>query len=598
MARSPQTGSAVNPLNGGGLPAHTVRTTGRDWSNLRTSLDARLASLEMYRWSWWVHWRDLAEYMLPRRFEWLITPNRFNKGSPINQRIIDSTGTLAARTLAAGLMSGTTSPARQWFWLTIADKQLAQTSPVKLWLEAVTNVMRGVMAGSNYYSAKGIQYFDEVLFGTAPMVIYDNLEEPDKVIRCFNPPCGEYYAAANSNFTVDTLLRKFVLTIDQLGREYGVEALSEEDAAAFKAGGSSADREVVVCSAIEPNGEYVNGESARGATGVPRHFRFRQVDWRFGSSQQDVLRVQGFFEKPFSCPRWDTEANSAYGRSPAMDALGDVKQLQLEQKRKAQAIDKMVNPPLIADVQMKNQPASLLPGAMNYVSSLGPGTGVRPIFTVMPPIAELKQDIAEVQARIKEIFYNDLFLMISSLDTVRSATEIDARKEEKLIQLGPVLERNDTEGLDPDINRIFHICARRGMFPPPPPELAGHPVKVSYVSILADEQRATATASIERLMQFVGSLAGADPGALDKVDFDAAIQRYADLLHVPPNLLRDEPQVQKLRQARAKQQQAAAATQASLAAVQGAQTLSKTDVGGGMNALQAILGGAPAAGSA
>lgn len=594
MARAPSTGSAANPLNGGGPALHEVRTASRDWSDLRTALDARLAGLEMYRWSWWVHWRDLAEYLLPRRFEWLITPNRFNKGSPINQRIIDSTGTLAARTLAAGLMSGTTSPARQWFWLTIADKQLAQSSPVKLWLEAVTNIMRGVMAGSNYYSAKGIQYFDEVIFGTAPMVIYDNLEEPDKVIRCFNPPAGEYYAAANANFTVDTLYRKFVLTIDQLGREYGVDALSEEDAVAFKSGGSSADREVIVCSAIEPNGEYVNGQSARGATGVPRHFRFRQVDWKFGSSQQEVLRVQGFFEKPFSCMRWDTEANNAYGRSPAMDALGDVKQLQLEQKRKAQAIDKMVNPPLIADVQMKNQPASLLPGAMNYVAQLGPGTGVRPIFTVMPPVVELMQDIAQVQARIKETFYNDLFLMISSLDTVRSATEIDARKEEKLIQLGPVLERNDTEGLDPDINRIFHICARRGLFPPPPPELAGNPVKVSYVSILADEQRATATASIERLMQFVGSLAGADPGALDKVDFDAAIQRYADLLHVPPNLLRDEPQVQKLRQIRAKQQQAAAATQASLAAVQGAQTLSKTDVGGGMNALQAILGGAPA----
>jgi hypothetical protein len=33
---------------------------------------------------------------------------------------------------------------------------------------------------------------------------------------------------------------------------------------------------------------------------------------------------------------------------------------------------------------------------------------------------------------------NDLFRMISELDTVRSATEIDARREEKLVLLGPV----------------------------------------------------------------------------------------------------------------------------------------------------------------
>ncbi len=35
-----------------------------------------------------------------------------------------------------------------------------------------------------------------------------------------------------------------------------------------------------------------------------------------------------------------------------MNALGLIKQLQLEQRRKAQGIDKMVNPPMVADVQM------------------------------------------------------------------------------------------------------------------------------------------------------------------------------------------------------------------------------------------------------
>ena len=53
-----------------------------------------------------------------------------------------------------------------------------------------------------------------------------------------------------------------------------------------------------------------------------------------------------------------------------MDALGDIKQLQLEQKRKAQAIDKNVNPPMIADPSMKNEPASLLPGAVTSMAGL------------------------------------------------------------------------------------------------------------------------------------------------------------------------------------------------------------------------------------
>lgn len=566
---------------------------GRDWTKLRQTVDARLATLEMYRYSWWVHWRELAEYILPRRYQWLITPNKFNKGSPINQKILDSTGTIAGRTLASGLMSGTTSPVRPWFRLGVEDAELAELAPVKMWLDECTKRMQRVMASSNYYSAKAIQYFDLVVFGTAPMIIY---EDNEKVIRCFNPCAGEYYCASGRNFTVDTLYRKFVMTIDQAVREFGIDNVSESTRqAAQSAGrGSQLDREIVIGHAIEPNAEFIAEGGGFGPSGVPRRFSFREVYWEYGASQNLALRVRGFEDCPFGCPRWDTVSNDAYGRSPAMDALPDIKQLQLEQRRKAQAIDKMTNPPLVADVAMKNEPASLLPGAINYVANLGAGTGMRPLFTITPPIQELKIDIQECQARIKDVFFNDLFLMISNLDTVRSATEIDARKEEKLVMLGPVLERNNSEGLDPDIRRIFGIMARNGLLPPPPRELHGVPVKVSYISTLADEQRASATSAIERLFAFAGSLAGAKPDVLDNLNFDEAIDTMADLLNVTPKVLQQDAAIQSIRAARAKQQQAAAMAQASMAAVQGAQTLSQTDVGGGQNALQMMLNGAPA----
>jgi hypothetical protein len=195
--------------------------------------------------------------------------------------------------------------------------------------------------------------------------------------------------------------------------------------------------------------------------------KFRELYWEMGASQALVLQQRYFHEFPAIAPRWDLVSNDAYGRSPAMDALGDIKQLQLEQKRKAQAIDKMVNPPMIADVALKNEPASLLPGGVTYVPSTAGAVGFKPVFEVMPPIAELKDDIAEVQGRIRSVFFNDLFLMISQLDTVRTATEIDARREEKLIQLGPVLERFENEGLDPAIARTYAIMPRCRDYHPP-----------------------------------------------------------------------------------------------------------------------------------
>lgn len=83
-----------------------------DIAHIRRAVDARLQSLDTQRYSWWSHWAELARYILPRRYRYLITPGQFSRGSPINSSIIDSTGTVAARTLANGMMSGITSPSR------------------------------------------------------------------------------------------------------------------------------------------------------------------------------------------------------------------------------------------------------------------------------------------------------------------------------------------------------------------------------------------------------------------------------------------------------------------------------------------------------
>lgn len=572
------------------------------WQKLRSSIDARMTALETMRWSWYVHWRDLALYILPRRFRYLYnTTNQWNRGSPINQNIIDNTATMAARTLASGMMSGITSPSRPWFRLTVTDQTVAEQEDVRIWLDDCVDRMQQVLSSSNYYQAKATQYFDLVVFGTAPMIIYEDIGgSHSKIINCFNPVVGEFFCATNQYFFVDTLYRKFSMTITQIVDMFGLENCSETIKAAWKQQGSAVDREIIVCHAIEPNPDFIEagGPTGPSTRGVPPHFRFQEVYWEFGSSQTNVLRVQGFLDQPFSCPRWDTTGNDAYGRSPAMDALGDTKQLQVEQKRKAQAIDKMVNPPMQADASMKNEPASLLPGAVTYVPNLNTAsTGFRPIFQVTPPIVELKEDIKEAQQRIKDTFFNDLFLMISQLDTVRTATEIDARREEKLVLLGPVLERFNNEGLDPDIARVFRIMARNGLLAPPPPALRGANLKAEYVSVLADQQRASSTTAIERLFAFVGNLSGVVTDAIDKLDTDEAIEIYGEALRAPAKILRTGAALAAVRQARAQNTQQQQALQATQAGVQGAQTLSQTQVGGGKNALELMLQGGTGGGA-
>jgi hypothetical protein len=57
------------------------------------------------------------------------------------------------------------------------------------------------------------------------------------------------------------------------------------------------------------------------------------------------LRESGYKRFPALAPRWQVTGQDIYGSSPAMEALGDIKQLQHQQLRKAQGIDYMDQAP-------------------------------------------------------------------------------------------------------------------------------------------------------------------------------------------------------------------------------------------------------------
>ena len=93
---------------------------------LLEQLERRMGALDRERQSWFQHWRELSDNILPRRGQFLSFAGQSDRGRKLNGKMLDSTGTLAARTLASGLMSGVTSPARPWFRLTVGDPALAQ----------------------------------------------------------------------------------------------------------------------------------------------------------------------------------------------------------------------------------------------------------------------------------------------------------------------------------------------------------------------------------------------------------------------------------------------------------------------------------------
>lgn len=525
---------------------------------LRTSLWTERATFDS-------HWRELSQFILPRRARFTTTDT--NKGDKRNQNIIDSTATEAAGTCSAGMHSGVTSPARPWFKLGVPDPDLMEQDDVKEYLHTVETRMQAVMVKSNFYKVLPTLYSDLAVFATGAFSI---MEDDETVIRCYDFPLGSFAVANDARREVRTFVRMFRLSVGQVVEQWGnIDKSGRPDFARgaettisltvqnlWKRGNTAAWVDLV--HVIQPNVSY------DGIKAESQYKKYEEVYYEYGTSSgpfakdsTGVLSHSGYDEFPVITGRWEKAGEDVYGTNcPGMAALGDIKQLQLGEKRIMQAIEKMINPPLVGPSRLNNAKVSVLPGDLTYDDTRDGTAGLRPIYQVNFDVSKLEAKQDQLRKRIQSTFKADLFLMLSQSDRREiTAREIDERHEEKLLAIGPTLEQINDDVLDPSIDRIFGIMARKGLLPEPPESLQGMGLKVDYISIMAQAQRMIGLSSLERTASFVGQAAQFAPEVLDVVDMDQLIREHCEATGTPPKVLRSEDDVQQMRAARAKQQQ-------------------------------------------
>jgi hypothetical protein len=533
------------------------------------------AAMWSERSSWMSHWREISEYQQPRLGRWFVTDR--NKGDKKHNNIVDNTAIRASRTLAAGLMSGVTSPARPWLRLGIRDKDLAESGPVKTWLHETTKLILSIFAASNTYRSLHSMYEELGLFGTACSVVLPNFEN---VLHHYPMTIGEYALACSAEGAVDTVCREMQMTVAQLVGQFGLRNCSQTVRDLYQR--SAYNQWVDVMHIVQPRRERDN------AMADSKNMAFESIYLEPGKDNNDsLLRESGFKRFPALAPRWTVTANDIYGNSPGMEALGDAKQLQHQQLRKGQAIDLQVNPPLQVPAKYKEAQRARMPGGVFYVDSIGQSQGVRSAFEVNLNLQHLLGDIMDVRERINGAYYADLFMMLAN-DTRSgtTATEIAERHEEKLLMLGPVLERLHNELLAPLIDIAFDRCVEAQILKPPPVELQGVDIEVEFISVLAQAQRAVATQGMDRLLGTVGQLVAIWPEARHKIDALQAIDEYADGYGVSPKIVVPDEIVAQRMQAEAQQQAAAQAAAAAPVMADTAKTASEVDA----NNLRDIMG--------
>lgn len=514
----------------------------------------RFEFLKQQRTSWDSMWRDIRDYILPDfgHFE----GEDPTDGAKRYLRIVDSEATAAADILAAGLLSGVSSPSRPWLRLTTLDGDLDQTPAVKEWLDEVQRTMMLIFAKADVYNQLHQSYLELPVFGQACTI---SRPHPTRIVNLQNLTIGEYWFAEDQYGAVDTLYRRIGMTAKQMVQTWGFEAVPSDVRSIAR---ENPFKRFNVIHAIEPRLD--RDDMKRDAINKP----FRSVYFAEDSGQ--IISESGFDDFPAMCPRWMTCGGSQYGRGPGAKALSAAKSLQQLQTRLATLVDYITDPPVLVPPSFAEDPELFLPGGRIPVQVTEEAV-VRTAWNLSTSPEAVLMLINARKEEIQRLFYVNVFQMIQNThNNDRTATEVAALEQEKVMMLGPVLERLHSELLDPLVTSTFNYMVEANKVPEPPEELQGKTLNVEYISVLAEQQKNSSAQGIIKLTQEIGMLAQINPESLDKLDTDKAIDALADINGVPPSLIVSGEKVAMIRKAR---QQEVAAQQQLMNATQNVQNM-------------------------
>lgn len=544
-------------------------------------------------------WKAIREYQLPFIGEFPEDGDVDNPGKRKDTKIWNSAAWESCQVFAAGIMSGLTPQNRRWFRLSFSDRSLADNAEASRILDERMEILNDVLDKSNFYNAIHTAYL-ELPFGQAPLGVF-----PDREKGVYFVPytIGSYMLSAGADGEVEVFCQKRRLTARQLVEKFGEEALPEAiRREAKETAGMKQSHAVYWLVQKNPNHEKKPGRI---------YLPYVSAYWLEKSQEDEWLYVGGFHEWPVPVGRFLVTGSDTYGKGPGWFAEGDAKELQMLEKDKLALVELSAKPAVTADEETAKGGVSLTPGGLT-IRAQGDKTGVQPLFQVAANLEQVEYTIEKVERRIKRSYAADLFLMMDAQERTMTAREVVERMQEKMQQLGPVVQRMQFEFLSKIIERVYNILDRAGVFPQVEDEetlaaLSEKEIRIEYISPLAQAQKMSGLVNIEQALEFVGQIAQFAPEVLDKVNYPEAVDRYVDMVGAPAAIKRSEEEFQAIQAKKAEEaqkaqemQQAAAMAQTAAPAAQAAKNISEAARDGnpalaqllGVNTMGLPLGGA------
>ena len=485
------------------------------------------------------------------------------KGKILTGNVYDGTGIAALNLWADGMYGYLCSPNLRWASYTLPNmitfsrtsnmrqfsgKRMDDIPDVAQWLNDCEDVMTSAFLRSNFYAVMPQVFRDGGSVGTAIMEIDEKIGEG----RIFFTPVHfrEYCIAEDNYGRVDTIYRRFPVTLRNLVQRFGMKKIEAVDVDFQRKYEANPYEELFLIHAVQPRQDFNPDRLDAKAKPFASY-------WLIEGKTESLLDEGGYSRFPTIGWRYRKETDEPYGRSPAWDAYSEIMLGNQEARTNLIAGQKMAEPPMVG---LEDLRGVIQPGAKGWTwvermidAPMPLNTGIN-----LPYALEMRD---RTDKAVEKHYHLDFFMMLAQAAYNKielTATQVIEMAGEKAAVLATRTDTLNIEAFNPIIDRVWDIEVTADRMPPPPDILreigGGAHIEVDYLGPLAQAQkRLFLTQGIQASLDTASKIAIMFPESLDILDGDEMQREIWKANRAPASVIRSEEQVMELRQMRQQQ---------------------------------------------
>jgi hypothetical protein len=418
---------------------------------------AEFKSVEARRKPWEAQWEDIAKWVFSRKqgFTESFSAGDFYRHGDV----YDSTAVRANNIMASSLLGSLWKSGARTFRIQ-RPEYIRETAGVKAYYTELNRRMVYHMEYPDAGLEVALQEYmlESGAFGTAGIGIFKgrNIERGGPMVEYRVWNLKSTYICEDGHGRVNKLFYRFDWNAPQIIEEYGEEMLKiDVIKAAYEK--MDYDRKFKCLQVIRPRKNY--NPNIQNAQNYPIESLHIFMDTK------DILRDSGYTEPPVKVGRFYKNQDEEYGRSPAMEALPDIVELNGLMEVIHKAAELTTFPPIwvMDDGSLGNGVIDRSPNAVTVLDSssrINQGAPMGAIATV----GELNtaNKVAErLTNQIMSHFYVDRLLDLNN-QTRMTLGEANIRNELRAESLGSIFARQISELFTPTVQRTFNVLFEQG----------------------------------------------------------------------------------------------------------------------------------------